>query len=255
MGLAPATDQDVEIKTATDAVYNSGMSQEYVVGRVNDMISGALPLYQGRATKTYVDNQDSLYATADYYPAQDALLIPTASLGAIGGTATLNGSGIVPTGQLPSGGGVGIIKGPYGMTKQYDATTTSTPVKIGEWVYPVMNGTNFGAVGCTSQLLVFANTNAVSLLGRPVVEVRAGTATQTTYAAQKRVAIGYGRSMFNDYQSITLLPSWTGSSNPAWSAGTVITVMMWMYDDTGGTVSTVSGATASAVLYLARTAL
>lgn len=255
LGVGPATSRGLEIKAMTDTVIDSGLSQGYVDGRVTDMISGAVPLYTAKATRTYVDTQDVLYSTPAYYTAHDALLIPTASRGAVGGVASLNSSGLIPTGQLPSAGGEGIFKGPYGMNKQYTASTGSIPVKVGEWVYPLSSGSNFGAVSCTCQLMVFGFGSAMSVGGRPVLEVRAGTSTQTDYVNQKRIALGYGRTVFNDYQQITILPSWAGVSNPAWTAGTVITATMWMYDDAGGTTSTVSGSIGSAALYLARTAL
>lgn len=245
VGKSPATTRDVETRLHTEGVLQSGISRGYVDGRVTDLAAS-------RATKVYVDEQDSEFAETSYYPAQDLLLVPNAAKGAASGVASLDGSAKVPTAQIPVLG-AGILRGPYGPDQYFGGTTGTTPLKIAQW--------NPAVLGYTGQLLVWLNVSAQSIDGRPVIEVRAGNSTQTTYAAQTLIAQGVGREHFNDYQMITVVPvtaldgEGQDGVQDATPGSTNLLVNVWMYDDAGGQVTTAIGLMPTAALFIARTAL
>lgn len=246
VGAQPADPADIETRASSDVILGSGVSRSYVQGRVATKVAS-------RADKLYVDTQDATFAPVAYYGSQDALLVPNAAKGAASGVASLDSSSKVPIGQLPVLGG-GVLKGPWGPNTAYGGSTLATPFKIAEW--------NLGASGVTGQPLAFFSTSILSDGGKPVVEIRMGTSTQTTYAAQTLIAAGFGKSLFKDYQIITCLPVDPDASESQdglqdfWSPSANLLVNAWMYDAASThTVTTTNTSIASAALFFARTAL
>lgn len=217
---------------------DSGVNREYVASRVHDL---ALPY----ATKTYTDTQDSVYASSTYYSTQDALLIPNAARGTAGGVASLGADSKIPAAQIPVLG-VGIVKGPIPTTHVFSGNTDSTPFKIADW--------QLGVLGLTCHPWVFMAVSIVSDSGRPVVEVRAGTPSQTAYADQVLVAEGHGRTFFQDYQTVEVTPVNDHTMTP-YPPTTNLTLTAWMFDDAGGRVTSQGGLIVSSSAFLARTIL
>lgn len=244
-GKSPVEAKDVETRTTTESVLSGGISRSYVSGRVNELVLA-------KATKVYVDTQDSQYADPAYYAAQDALLVPNAAKGAPSGVASLDGTGKVPPPQVPVLG-AGTLRGPFGPSTTSGGSTFDIPLKIAQW--------NAAVMSYTGQLLVWANVSCQSVDGRPVIEVRAGNSTQVSYASQTLIAQGTGRQFFNDYQMITVVPvtaqlgEGQDGVQDAYPSTTNLLVNMWMYDDAGGQVTTTSGLTPTACLFFARTTL
>lgn len=246
VGKAPAEATDVETKISTEDLLNTGISRSYVTDRVNTLVSP-------KATKVYVDTKDNQFADVTYPTTQDALLVPNSAKGASGGVASLdNGSPPkIPSAQVPILG-AGVLRGPYGPSSFSVGTTGLTPLKIAEWV--------INPLSWTSQLLAYANLSAQSVAGRTVIEIRAGTSAQTTYAAQTLISQGFGRSAFNDYQVINVIPV-TALDNEgqdgvqdSWSPSTNLLVNMWMYDDGGGQSTITTGLVVTAPLFVMRVA-
>lgn len=245
LGTAPVAPRDMSPKLASDTHLDTGVSRGYVDGRVATLATG-------KATKVYTDGQDAAFVSSSYYTTQDALLIPLTSKGAANGVASLDGSGKLPAAQTPVLG-AGTIAGPYGHTASFNVTAaTTTPVKLAD--FPA------GVTGVNCQLLAFMTVIATSTFGRPVVEVRYSTTGDTTYAGQTLCALGIGRLLYNDAQTIVVMPV-TASPN-AMQDGVQVTipgtanmrVTAWIYDGGGGSVTTVSGYVLSAALFYARTA-
>lgn len=246
LGTAPVDPRDISPKLDSDNHLNTGISRGYVDGRVDT-------LAVTKATKVYTDTQDAAFVPPSYYTTQDALLVPLTSKGVASGVATLNGSGKLPLAQTPTLGG-GILKGPFGHTAAFSVTAaTTTPQKLAD--FPS------GVTGVNCQILAFMTVIATSNFGRPVVEVRYSTTGDTTYAGQTPCAIGYGRLLYNDAQTIVVMPA-TASPN-AMQDGIQVTipgtanlrVTAWIYDGGGGSVTTLSGYVLSSALFYARTAL
>lgn len=257
VGKTPSTTRDLTTKDDSSAAFATGTTRSYVTSRIATQIAS-------KVTKVQVDTWDAAYAPVTYYQQQDALLVPNAAKGAVGGVATLSTSTALAkdgsTGylavQVPVLG-AGIARGPYGMTKQYSRTNVgSTPQIIGEWLYPNSGSTSFGSMPLTGTLLPFLTTAAQNTGGRTVLEVRAGTSN--VYSEQSLIGMGYGRTFFDGYQMITVIPA--GANNLGQSgtfakfdATVNLNVTLWMYN-TGGTSTTTAGLTYSSALYVARTA-
>lgn len=251
VGLSPSAGRDTETYLRTRNQLNAGVSRIYVNGRVVDYVSGTAT-GQAYATKVYVDTQDGTFATADYYQAQDALLVPTNAKNNPNGVAGLV-AGKIPDAQIPVLG-TGILRGPLPISHVYGGNTFVTPFKIADW--------EIGDTGIACQPWVFLTTTLLSTGGRPVVEVRAGTPTQTSYVSQTMVAQGYGRSLYYDYQTVEVLPqdpdlneSQAAGDQDFFPSSMNMTLTVWMYDDAGGQVSTPTAPIMSGAAYLARTQL
>jgi hypothetical protein len=235
----------VENRINTETVLNAGVSRTYVTGRVHDL---AAPY----ATKGYVDAADAAFSSVAYYTAQDALLIPGAAKGVANGVASLGSDGVIPVVQVPVLG-VGILKGPIPVTTTTGGNTFDIPVAIATWT--------LGLIGLAAQPWVFMAVSCLSVGGRPVVEVRTGTPTQTNYTDQTLVAAGYGRTFYNDYQTVEVFPvdptlsDGQDGTQDAWAPTTDMVLTAWMFDDAGGQTSTLAGLIVTASAYLARTAL
>lgn len=258
VGKTPASDGDLTTQADARATFNTGVTRRYVA----DYITGAVA---DKVTKVQVDTWDSAYAPVTYYQQRDTLLVPKTAKGVVGGVAKLSATtqstyagdtGYVAT-QVPVLG-AGVMRGPYGMTKQYSRTNVgATPQIIGEWLYPTASAANFGQMPLTGQLLPFCTTAAQNSGGRTVIEVRAGTSN--AYSSQTLIGVGYGRTWFDGYQLITILPAGPvnlgqSGSFTKFDATTTLYVTMWMYNDGGGTCNITSGLTYSAALFVARTA-
>lgn len=234
----------VQNKLMVETQLTSGVTRSYVDGRVATLIAG-------KATKSYVDTHDALYADSSYYAAQDALLIPLTQRGVAGGVATLDSLGRIPDAQVPALG-AGIFKGPYGITGIAAGTAGSTPVKIAEFA--------LGATGVRFKPLVFMNI-LFTVVGRarPIVEVKIGDTTQTTYDAQTLVASGYGRAMYDDNSLVVVKPAadttnvMQDGTQTYYSMTTSYNLSVWAFDSTGtGQLTFASGQIASAAAWLMR---
>lgn len=246
VGAAPSDVKDVGTRGSVETTLTSGVSRAYVDGRVADLM---VP----KATKTYVDTQDSLYADAGYPATQDVALVPLTAKGTANGVATLDGSGKVTSSQVPVLG-AGIMKGPWGYNNQYGGSTNDIPFRIAEW--------NLGVTGVGGQPLVYFNTSVLATGCRPIIEIRIGNSTQTTYAAQTLIATGYGFSGYADYQIVTCFPADPDLSESqdgiqdTMSPATNYLVNAWMFADvSSGTVAMTSGAVISGAVFFARTTL
>jgi hypothetical protein len=250
VGVDPAAAPDVENRTNVDVLLNAGVSRVYVDGRVEDTISGVVG-GQPRATKSYVDGKDSSYASTAYYGTQDALLVPNSAKGTANGVASLSG-GKIPQAQVPVLG-VGILRGPFPVSHTFAGTTFDIPFKIADWA--------LGTLAIYCQPWVFMAVGLKSVGGRPVVEVRAGTPAQTTYASQTLVACGYGRSFYHDFQTVEVFPTDSDLGEgqdgvqDSYPPTMDMTLTAWMYDDGGGQTTLSTGLIFNASAFLARTAL
>lgn len=246
VGPTPTDPQDVQRRADTLAQLNTGISRGYVDGR-------AAALAASKATKTYVDNQDGTFELISYYQAQDNLNIPLTSKGQPNGVASLDGSGKIPSAQIPALG-AGVIKGPFGATSTFDGTTGATPVKLVEWNIGV-EALNFRPMVYLSALVTATNG------GRPRIECRIGTPAQTTYASQTLVAAGMGRTNYNDYGPVAVVPvpdvlnAMQDGVQTYWPSSMDIRITAWLFNARGtGTVATQTGLIATATVFLARVA-
>ncbi|QDF18656.1 hypothetical protein SEA_PUPPER_170 [Gordonia phage Pupper] len=246
VGANAVDDRDVERRVNAEAVLQSGISRSWVDAQVN---AAATPL----ATKTFVDTRDNQYTTPNYVAQRDALLVPLSSKGQVGGVATLDANGKIPVEQTPILG-AGLLRGPYGEDGAMGNTATDTPVKVVD-VFE-------GPLGVQGFPLIFMVVRLKSNGGRPVIEIRMGGATNTTYASQTTLlARGVGREYFNSDQIISVLPVPTAQSmgqdgTPlAYDPGSPRLIQGWIYDEGGATTTADSGFVYSSALYLTRTGL
>ena len=191
VGPRPDDDEGVLNRLYLDSFIDEGNSRSYANGRIAAQI--AL-----RASKSYVDSQDSTFAEVAYMTTRDALNVPKSSKGVAGGVATLDADGKIPASQVPSIG-TAIYRGPYGATNVNSGTTSGqTPLKIADY--------NIGVTGWKFQPLPYLLVQVeVSGDALPIVEARIGTQTDTTYASQQLVARGRGRARTNTVQAVTVL--------------------------------------------------
>jgi hypothetical protein len=229
-GAPSVTGRGLETAKSAEAVLLSGVSRSSVTGRVAEL---AAPY----ASLVYVNNQDSQYAPASAYAAGDATLIPKTALGANNGVASLNVSGKIPTEQVPVLG-AGMLRGPFGHKEETPAVTGTTRTKIADLFT--------GTTGVTGLLLAFMQVGVKASGGRPIVEIRAGNSTQTTWDTQTLIAAGVGREFYTGDQLVSVLPApdTTGmgqGSQVSWPANTDLLVQAWMYSsaDSSGAVGQV----------------
>lgn len=241
VGPLPTHSTDVATRAAMMALIGAASPNQ--ISAASDVTTAAAL----KASKVYVDAQDAQFVTPSYYQAQDALNVATASKGVANGVATLDGSGLIPLSQFPAIG-AGYVVGPFGPTATFAATgATTTPVKIADW--------NIGNQGITFQPLVFAAVMATaSNFGRPVIEIRMSNGS-AAYSFQTLVALGAGRSNYNDEQSVVAWPApgnpgQTGVSN--FPPTTNIWLSAWIYDPTGNGVSTTTQSMVSGSIFLIR---
>ena len=92
----------------------------------------------------------------------------------------------------------------------------------------------------------------------PVIEVRiADSATAPTYAASTLVAMGEGRTIYNDYQAVTVapVPDTTGQTPTLLPSGYKVWLTAWVYDLNAQSVTLTGGNIAVASAFLLRGAL
>lgn len=246
VGATPTNPQDVATKL-TVANLIAAASPNTV--SVNSEINTASALKAGKA---YVDTQASTFETPAYYTAQDALNVPLAKIGQLGGVAALDASGQIPLEQVPAVG-AGYVLGPFGPTSGYAATTGSTPVRIADW--------NLGVQSLTFEPLVYCTILAAAAnMGRPVIEVGISNGSTVNYSDQTIIARGYGRSYWNDGQVVNVRPipandglSHSGADPTVYTPLYNVFCSAWLWDAMGETVSVSSGSMLSGALYLWRT--
>ena len=194
VGLKPSAGSDIENVLGVRTQLDGGVSRLYVQGRVQDMIAGRVT---GNPNSAYaleddVNRWDDEFATVEYYTQMDAGLTPNNAKANPNGVASLVG-GKIPLTQIPVLG-VGILKGPVPIANTFGGETFDIPLKIAEW--------KMKTTGMACQPWAFLTASILSEGGLPVIEIRAGNPTQTTYASQVLVAQGYGRSHYYDYQTV-----------------------------------------------------
>lgn len=245
VGAQADDDIEVEDKSGVETILNAGLSRDAAQARIDDAV--AL-----KASKVYVDGQDSTFATSSYHLTQNAALIPVEARGAANGVASLDAARKVPGQQIPFMGS-GLIKGPYGANSLYAGATGTTPLKVAEWTATV-----YGVIG---NPLVFMNISTQCSSDRTVIEIRIGNSTQTSYVSQKLIARGYGRGGYTDWQTISVIPATTilgetqDGVQDTYSASTSWLINAWMYNTGTGSSQTVTGQVSTACLFWMRNTL
>jgi len=244
VGPSATTTTDIVKKSDVDSSYaNATVSQGAVAGQIAAAVSGL-------ASQTSVNNALATFAQPSYLASQSALLLPLNRVGvasvianpsasppvlASTGVASLDGSGKIPTAQVPELG-AGYFAGPYGPTATFAASATNTPAKICDW--------NLGATGVSFYPEAYMSllVKAVNL-GRPVVEVWMSNAPMV-YGAGILVSRGKGRDFWNDFMTVNVVPvgSKTGQvGGTGFSPTYTAWLTAWLYDSNGEGVSVVTG--------------
>lgn len=260
VGATPVVANDIDNRLNLTAQLAAVTPNQQTVGaQINNLIGGTSPTY---ATKSYVDQLNATFTLPSYYLAQDQLNVPLASVGLASstplgttlyyGVGSLDSSGKVPINQIPVVG-AGYMKGFWGPTATASGTTGATPLKIADW--------QIGVAGMQFRPWVFLSAFVTCIAGaRPVIEVRiANTNVTPTYAGSTLVAQGTGRSFYNDYHAIAVLPAPTAAGETPALLPTNYNVWAtaWLYDLNSGanSVTIGTGGIASGALGLWRGAL
>jgi hypothetical protein len=247
VGRTPANPQDVVTKLT---VANMIAAASPSTVSVNTEINSAAAL---KAGKPYVDTQNATFESPAYVSAQDALNVPLASVGHLGGVASLDATGKIPLAQVPAVG-TGYVLGPYGPTAGYEATTGATPVKIADW--------DIGVAALTFEPVVYCTILAGAInMGRPVIEIGISNGSTSVYADQTIIARGMGRSYWNDGQVINVRPipandalGHSGADPTVYIPTYYVFCSAWLWDAAGETVTVAAGSVLSGAVYLWRTA-
>lgn len=187
---------------------------------------------KGRATKQYVDQQDSRYAPVSEYVQKDASRnVPKSAINTPGGPTTLP----ITTLRLPTLGS-GYVMGPYGWTSvDRGATSTGGAVQVASLATAAIpQGTKFWPL-CFGQVAVASADTG----GMPLVEMRSGGGLL--------LSTGRGRTMFIGEQGVTAMP--TAFAGWVTSNGGPLVVNMLLSDLKGRSVS-VRGAVGGSVYVL-----
>jgi len=217
-------------------------------GYVTERVGG---IGQDYATKAYVDAADAQFAEISEYQSADARKVPLSSLGAPGGVAQLDAQGRVPLSQM-SVPGAGFIRGPWPITVGEAGSTSTTPIKVGHF--------EIGRTGWTFSPLAFLSVQVdVTLIARPVVEVRIGGPEDTTYESQTPVARGYGRHAYADTHVVTVMPQGAYHTNQealVFGPNLDARLTVWLYNNNpdmpNGTVAVNSASVWAAAAYILR---
>lgn len=198
------------------------------------------------ATKVYVDGQDELYALDSYYGDRDALNTPVSTRGVANGAASLDGSGKIPSAQIPTLG-AGYVKGPFGPTSTFAVSgVESTPQKVAEFAVGVQS------VSFRPWCFVIGRVNC-DVNARPVMEARISDGP-AAYDSQELVGRGMGRYLF-DESVVAVVPAGPNSTSGGTYSGSIdIVVTVWLYNTSSGTVRLDGNAISSCSLFLVRTA-
>lgn len=220
---ATAADDLMTQRAVTDLL-DTGTTRSFALDRI-DALSAPY------ATTDYVNLADNAFVAPSIVDTRDGLNLPLAAKGAPNGVATLDSSSYVPLAQCPNLG-AGIMKGPYGITTQISAdTTTASQIVLATIV--------LGATGVTFKPWAFgeAFVQQQSPNARAVLEMRIGDNTQTSYAAQTLIGAGYGQSGYTDFQPIGTEPvgASTGTlATAGFSPSTNWVITLWL-TSSGGT--------------------
>ena len=251
VGKAPSNPGDVINELAVNNLINTTFPNQSSVAA--EAASVAAATY---ATQTYVNNQAATYALPSYLATQDLLNLPAAYVGtpsptALGstsfyGAASLNSSAQVPITQMPVLG-TGYIVGPVGATATAAGTTSNVPLRIADW--------NVGQIGMQFRPMVFMHALVTGLLAHPIIEVKiANSTTAPAYSAMTLVAQGLGRSYYNDYAAVAVVPvgDTTGESYPTLLGATYnVWLTAWLWDlNSQNTTITTSGLVNTAAFFL-----
>ena len=254
VGTAPATSPDITNKLAVDTVVaTTTPNQSWATAQAQSIAAATY------ATLAYVDTQDATFATPAYVAAQDALYVPNTAVGTalsteLGtsgyyGVASLNSSAQVPIGQMPVLG-AGYLKGPWGCTATFAGTTSNSPMRIADW--------NLGITELTCWPLVFFHAFVTGVMSYPIIEIRvADSLSAPAYSAMTLVGAGQGRSLYNDYATVSVVPapSTTGESYPTpLPPGYHVWLTAWLWDMNSQSVSIASGGIVNSAAFLLRAA-
>jgi hypothetical protein len=246
VGPVAATPEGVATRLSTEDQLAAGYSRSFADGR-------AATLAAAYATRNYVDTADAGFVDAAYVAGLDALNVPASSVGAANGVAPLDSSGKIPVVNCPTLG-FGTLRGPWGVASTYGGTATnSTPQKFADFT--------IGATTWNFRPLVFLTVQVdVASNARPVVEVRIGTPSDTTYASQTLVGSSIGRAFYNDTQVLSVFPA---DALGAMSDGTQTyygpnydaRLTVWVYNlSSTGAVTFGTGSVWTAAAFVARVA-
>lgn len=243
VGAAPQDSPDIVNRRQATTIINSAPVNR--TGVSSQIHTTATTTY---ASKTYIDTQDATFALPSYYQSRDDLNVPNTAKGQANGVASLDSSGKIPLAQMPVLG-AGYLLGPYG--------TTTAPVQrvAGQSPLDIVHF-NIGVHGYHFQPLVFATVLATPTSGgRTVIEARISDG-QAPYVSQTLVARGIARNLFDDVQSIAVIPcAATAGQTPTSFPDTMnIWVSLWVYDLYQSSTVTATGIV-SASVYLLRTSL
>lgn len=242
IGVPATADTHIMTRSSAEPVLDAG---DVTRIKVADDIATAVAL---RASKFYIDQADTAYATADYYRDRDAMSLPLAAIGRSDGAAALVG-GEVPSDQIPAGG-AGYLRGPFGPTTRWTVTDVgTTPTRIAEFVLGVPSV----AFRPLPYAVVMVDTQPG---GQPVVEMRISNG-QALYASQTLIGQGAGRPLHSGRQAVLVTPasSTLGANGTGTYASTMnVYVALYVYSSSSAVPVTVGSAgVASAALYLMRT--
>lgn len=229
-------------KTSVTAQVNAAALGLASQSSVNNALSANYVAASGDPTKPYV-------------PTTSLLL--TSKLGAKGGVATLDGAGLIPSSQIPVLG-AGYVKGPYGPTMGatspnpavYAASDVqSSPKKIVDW--------NIGTTGITFQPWCFMSLFVQAKnLGRPMVEVWVNSGDPgSVYGVGSLVARGIGRSFWNDFMAVNVVPTSTVNSavgGTGYGPNYTAWLSAWLIDLNQQGVNFYVGNLANAAVYLVK---
>ncbi len=243
VGPDPEESWDVTSRSqAREIIDTSNVSQASVL----EDIATAVAL---KGSQSYINNADSTFALATYYPARDNLNVPTASRGVADGVAALDGSSKIPLAQMPTLGS-GYCRGPFGITgtPETPSGVTSTPAKLADF--------EIGVQSIAFRPLVYAAVMVDTDLGAlPVVEARISDGS-AAYGSQTLIGRGIGQTIWGSGQAVTVLP--VGAAGAAGSGsypvGMNIWVSLWVYSQNSQAVSVGTGGVCNAAVLLLRNA-
>jgi hypothetical protein len=262
VGKAPSVSTDITNRAATTTILQAATpNQSSVQAQITALVTSTY------ATKTYVDSLNATFALPSYYVAQDLLNVPNAVNGTAGGTqlgssgyygvASLDSGAHIPVAQIPALG-AGYLTGPYGTTAQAGGSTGTTPMKIADFAPTTLRPANV-----QFKPLVYMTALVNGVMAKPIIDVfiTNSTTAPTGYStAGTLIARGEGRSLWNDYAALDIIPvpDTTGETPVLYPATYNVWVTAWLYDAESynstatASVSIQSGGIPSAALYLLR---
>lgn len=239
-GPSPVDDADIETRLQGNATLLTGPTNR------TDAASSAHDAALLKAAKSYVDTQDQTFALDSYMTDRDALNVPLAVRGVANGVATLDGTSKIPLAQMPIGG-VGYALGPFGPTAVNPGQTDTTPIKVASFNIGVQSipfrplAYGIGYIGAAGQ-------------GRPVIKAMISNG-DASFAGGTLIGEGMGRTLFNDFQTVPIVPTVGGPGGTGFASSYNIWINFWLLEGDGkGTVTFGGTGLASACVFLLRTA-